>query len=283
MKMPWKTITTMLLFSTTMVAGAQVSIAAQTQRAANVRSGPGMEYTLLEQLEAGREVLLTGRSTSNTAWLRMELQGREGWIIRYSLESDEDFTQLRVVNPRRPVRVPAYRPPVQARASRTVNVRSGPTTSAEVVSQLEDGERVPVIGRSDERTSWLWVDLDGEKGWVAYFTVAVDDEVVDLPLVSNSTAEETKIIPRADTGVTAYVFRTVNVRSGPSIEFERIGQLESGDTVAVTGRSDTGNNWLQIEFEDMVGWVAYFTVSVSGNPDALPVIEMDLDPTPIPA
>lgn len=283
MRRYYQAVITLLFLSLSTAAGAQEAIEAQTRRVANVRSGPGMEYTPLEQLDAGHEVRLTGRSASNAAWLRLESQGREGWIIRYSLEEslevETDYSRLRAVNPRRPVRLPSYRVPPMIYASRTVNVRANPTTDAEVVSRLEDGDRVPALGRSDEGTSWLWVDLDGERGWVAYFTVAVDEDVVELPLVSSSStpADDTKQTPRSDTGVTAHVFRTVNVRSGPAMTYDRLGQLESGDVVVVTGRSDTENNWLQIDFEGNPGWVAYFTVSPSGNLQALPVIEMEAE------
>lgn len=67
-------------------------------------------------------------------------------------------------------------------------------------------------------------------------------------------------------------YRTVNVRSGPSTAFPVIGQLTIDAVAEVTGRSDIENNWLQIDFEGDTGWVAYFTMSVEGNADLLPVV-----------
>jgi uncharacterized protein YgiM (DUF1202 family) len=62
------------------------------------------------------------------------------------------------------------------------------------------------------------------------------------------------------------------------MDFERIGQMASGDKAAVTARSDTDNNWLQVEFDGETGWVAYFTVTVSGDLSALPIVDLEPEP-----
>lgn len=73
--------------------------------------------------------------------------------------------------------------------------------------------------------------------------------------------------------VTAQAYRTVNVRSGPSTLYPVIGQLVAETSVEVTGRSDAENNWLRINFDGQTGWVAYFTVVVTGDLETLPVAE----------
>lgn len=73
--------------------------------------------------------------------------------------------------------------------------------------------------------------------------------------------------------IVAQAYRTVNVRSGPSTQYDIIGQLNSGDEVRITGRSDEESNWLRIDFGEKEGWVAYFTVTVIGPVDNLPVVE----------
>ncbi len=73
-------------------------------------------------------------------------------------------------------------------------------------------------------------------------------------------------------GVIAQAYATVNVRRGPGTQYDIIGQLTSGNEVQITGRSDEESNWLRINFENTEGWVAYFTVSVLGNAEQLPVV-----------
>lgn len=76
----------------------------------------------------------------------------------------------------------------------------------------------------------------------------------------------------AQDAVIAQAYATVNVRSGPGTQYDIIGQLTSGNEVQITGRSDEESNWLRISFEGREGWVAYFTVSVLGNTEQLPIV-----------
>jgi uncharacterized protein YraI len=173
---------------------------------------------------------------------------------------------------RAPARVSLPDGLVTAQAFRTVNVRSEPSNQSAVIGRLQNGDAVVVIGRSDDRTGWLWVDLDGLAGWVAYFTVTLNGDAEALPIIDAGTGLEatpmTTVIPGM---VTAFAFRTVNVRSGPGMTYAQISQLQNGDVAPVIGRSDEGNNWLLIDFNGLEGWIAYFTVSVTGNPDDLPI------------
>jgi len=156
---------------------------------------------------------------------------------------------------------------VTATAYQTVNVRSGPDTRFDIVGQLAQGDTVTVNGRESESTRWLQVTLDdGQTGWVASFTVIIDGSVAGLPVIeATPTANTTE-------AVTVVAYGLVNVRSGPAMSYEIVGQLDVGDEAEATARSDTHNDWLRIENDDIEGWVAYFTVSVRGDPDSLPVL-----------
>jgi uncharacterized protein YraI len=74
-------------------------------------------------------------------------------------------------------------------------------------------------------------------------------------------------------GVTAETFRNINVRSGPSTDFEIVDQLEEGSVVNVIGRSDQDSNWLLVEYDGKKGWVAYFTVSITGDTETLAIAQ----------
>lgn len=54
----------------------------------------------------------------------------------------------------------------------------------------------------------------------------------------------------ADT--TMYAKQTVNVRKGPSADYEQLGSLSSGQEVTVTGIADTG--WYRINYNDETGY-----------------------------
>ncbi len=54
---------------------------------------------------------------------------------------------------------------------------------------------------------------------------------------------------------TMYVKSSVNVRSGPSTDFDRIGSLSKGKSVNVTGQSDQ-TSWYRIDYNGKVGYVS---------------------------
>lgn len=157
---------------------------------------------------------------------------------------------------------------VTATAYQTVNVRGGPDTRFEIVGQLQQGDTAPVTARDSEANRWLQLTLvDGISGWVASFAVIVDGDLATLPVLDETTA------PSEDAGgVTIIAYGRVNVRGGPSMAYDIVGQLEVDDEAQATARNNENNDWLLIENDAIEGWVAYFTVSVRGNPDTLTVL-----------
>ena len=51
-----------------------------------------------------------------------------------------------------------------------------------------------------------------------------------------------------------YASNSVNVRSGPSTDYDRIGHLDTNDEVTVTGIASTG--WYRIDYKGTVGYVS---------------------------
>src|SRR5690606_594589 len=90
----------------------------------------------------------------------------------------------------------------------------------------------------------------------------------------NGSSGGGETLPEPD-GVQIVAFGRVNVRSGPSITYSVVGQLEVDDVATVTARSNYNNDWLYIEKDTLSGWVAYFTVTVRGDVDDLPVLIPD--------
>ena len=85
-------------------------------------------------------------------------------------------------------------------------------------------------------------------------------------------------------GVTATVLLDqedpVNIRSGPGVLFDKIGSLQHGQTVSVSGRS-AGGDWLMIDYPGdpgNFGWV--YSPLVNRSPGELPIIEPPSKPTP---
>jgi uncharacterized protein YraI len=159
-----------------------------------------------------------------------------------------------------------------ATAYGTVNVRSGPGVQYDIVGQLAAGDEVMVDGRDKRSSGWLRVQPKrGTSGWVAGFT---------LMLAGSATALTAIEVPPApaksgNIGVVVIAYGRVNLRSGPGLDYTIIEQFDVGDEAKASGRGDMSNNWLYVERDNQRGWLAYYTVSVYGNPDTLPILKVD--------
>lgn len=152
----------------------------------------------------------------------------------------------------------------------TTNVRSGPDPRFEIVGQLQAGDRVQIDGRESAAGRWLHITLiDGIDGWIPAFTVIPDADLSELPILAASDEGAAGANVRVD------AYGRVNVRAAPSIDSEIVGQLDVGDQAAVIARNSAQNDWLLIRLLDIEGWVAYFTVNVTGDPARLPILVPD--------
>ena len=72
-----------------------------------------------------------------------------------------------------------------------------------------------------------------------------------------------------------------NVRSGPGLQFDVIGQLPRGAQARMLGATPD-YAWLVIDFRGQWGWLAAYLVETFGNRALLPVIQPPASPTPAP-
>lgn len=177
---------------------------------------------------------------------------------------------------------------VLAEAFRLVNIRSGPSTEEAVIGQLAPGDIVQVVARNSEDTDWLLIQSDGITGWVAYFVVSVIGDASSLPIqidaelaleeqavagVNQSSLSELSIA--SSPIAMATTFRRANIRTLPHIESPVLIVVQRGELLEVIGRSNSDSDWLQVETENGVGWIAYFLVAVDGDLGQLPIISFE--------
>ena len=70
-----------------------------------------------------------------------------------------------------------------------------------------------------------------------------------------------------------------NVRSGPGLDFDVIGQLRRGEQALVLGATPD-HAWLVIDYRGQWGWLAAHLVVTYGNRSLLPIIQPPTTPTP---
>jgi len=102
-----------------------------------------------------------------------------------------------------------------------------------------------------------------------------DDEVVAQP--------QQPIATPTPEGVFVTITRSVqNVRTGPSTQYDVLGQLRQGETAQVIGAS-VDLSWVVISFRGQNGWLSRDILNLTGDTRTLPVVAAPPTPTPLPA
>lgn len=150
-----------------------------------------------------------------------------------------------------------------AEATTVVNVRSGAGIGWTRIGTIFPGTSYPVLG---EESGWYNIDLNGRSGWVwgELVTIRAGGAPVQagVPMLEATTV--------------------VNVRSGPSTEWGRIGAIFPGAAYPVTGEQF---GWYSFDYNGRTGWVLGTLVNVSSTGGAVaappPQINFTADATSI--
>ena len=120
---------------------------------------------------------------------------------------------------------------------------------------------------------------------VAYYHGGEQVAINERPLVQATPTQASTPTPAPTSTPSGYTLTiqsaVQNVRSGPGIQFEVIGQLQRGTQARVLGATPD-YSWLVIDFRGQWGWLASYLVATFGNRNLLPVIQPPATPTPVP-
>lgn len=245
----------------------------------NVRSGPGTDYDRVTMVAEGKRVAVLNQSGD---WYYVSFGDTTGYIYKDFLTRDGSTAAST------PSAAPAVDKSVgnaTVQGGNTINVRTGPGTDYSRVTMLAQGKRVTALAKSG---SWYKVSFGGSVGYILNDYLSLDDGVlsslseeavapasVEAPAPVEPTApleqsaEET-LIPAATAeassvetvgmGVTmnsesiaGYVTGgTINVRSGPGTEYERVTTVSTGKMISILGAAD---GWALVSFGSTTGYI----------------------------
>jgi SH3-like domain-containing protein len=126
-----------------------------------------------------------------------------------------------------------------------------------VVGVLRQNTRVAMLGR-DTSGRWILIRTDGLQGWVNRYYLYSDFPFTSLSFITNPAqpgtgqpARPEQPMPQFDAMVNT---SSLNVRSGPGVQFRAIAVVQGGTDVNVVSRDSNG--WVQIQIPGSVtGWV----------------------------
>lgn len=222
--------------------------------ALNVRSGPGVSYSVVTVVYQGQTLQLLGRNASGS-WVQVRTpSGHVGWVNASLIQTAVPIHTL-------PIAGGAPGTPGAIVVTGAANVRSGPGTTYTVVAVVTQGQQVALLGRNSD-SSWVQIRLaDGTVGWTNASLVQSNIPISSLPVVGDAPAT-----PSAVVSVGA-----LNVRIGPGTSFGVITVVFRGQTVALVGRNNSAS-WVQVRLSSgTVGWVNANYVAGNVPVNSLPV------------
>ncbi len=168
--------------------------------------------------------------------------------------------------------------PIRAVVTDTLRVREQPSTSARILGRLKEGTAVMLLARKDDN-QWYEIEYpsgSGQAGWIASDIVVPDSATGALPVGFNSPAPPPG-------SVFARVKHNINVRTGPSKDYEVIATLPAGARVPLLARLP-GEQWYLVRYSDIGkrGWILGDFLDFESAPDQLALATPPPAPTPAP-
>ncbi|HSI66852.1 MAG TPA: SH3 domain-containing protein [Planococcus sp. (in: firmicutes)] len=204
--------------------GAEISATS-----ANVRSGPGLSYSVIDSLKKGQKVTILSQSDD---WYEIDSGGKKGWIASWLTVSasteGSGTTAVSTVD--------------------RLNIRSQPERSSAVLGQMNAGEQVEVLRDHGE---WVEINYRNIRGFAS------------KQYISISSAPQTAVQPESNSNSFEIGVSKLNVRSEPDLSSSILNSVRQGEVYAVKSLS---GNWVQIQLnENETGWVYAFHGTLSNQ------------------
>ncbi|MFD1927331.1 SH3 domain-containing protein [Sporosarcina siberiensis] len=113
----------------------------------------------------------------------------------------------------------------------SLNIRSGPGLTYDVIGTSKRGESLTILATSDE---WIQIKHGNGTGWIASWLVTMN---------TTASKKSSLVVSRVD---------RLNIRSGPSVGSSILGRMNAGDEAKMI---DQNGSWTQIIINNTTGWI----------------------------
>ncbi len=165
-----------------------------------------------------------------------------------------------------------------ARTESPVNLRTQPSEDAGVILQVPAAQVMNVLGQNPEG-SWLHVRLEsGQTGWM--LAELLSGAIGAIPAVYEATPLPPERYGEVSTTGRILAPAGVSLRQGPDAGFPVVASLSDGTLVQLVARSPY-SQWVKVDSNGTMGWVALITLETQAHFDMLPV-DTTVSPPPAP-
>ena len=229
----------------------------------NVRLGPALDYEVLTTLPQGTQVEIVGIDPSGE-WLQVELEGMTslGWLYRDLVQVD-----CPLANVRRITETEISQQPAAITQPYALYAYSGPGLAYDIVATIPRGTWAEIIAIGDcPPNVWYQIIVPGldEPVWVIrdFVKVAIGS-LAGIPIYG-----VTDFVPPSedDRPLAVTLPITMNVRSGPGLQYDVVSVLPQGTQARIYGIDPSGD-WILVELEghSSLVWIYCHMTQVRGS------------------
>lgn len=206
----------------------------------NLRSGPGTNYSKVESIPSGAALIITG---IEDGWYQTSYNGVKGYV-------SSDYVKL---NDAAAEETPPAETPVKTNLGTgtpntngiSLNMRSGPGTNYDMIDSIPFGATLTI---TDAVNGWYKTSYNGTEGYVSSDYITLD------------AAPE----PEPSTGTLNTDGASLNLRSGPGTNFDKLTTIPADAVLTITGNED---GWYKVSYGGAAGYVSsdYVVLSTASN------------------
>jgi N-acetylmuramoyl-L-alanine amidase/uncharacterized protein YgiM (DUF1202 family) len=241
---------------------------------ANIRSGAGTTFSVIQVAHKGEKYEAVGsfKDTSGRTWYKIRVGASfgfvAGWLVTYAPATTSPVS-------------PAASKPASATAELTASAQSSSTRFAVVVEDgtslrsgagtvfarlttMKSRTSLRILSESKDAGGKIWYKVDCSSlkikqtsGYVASWVVKVQTVQTPSSTPATFTASSLLALWKPKLPLPTKTVDTSNLRSGPSVLYDRLGVLPSGMSLLITGYSmnEQKETWCRVTAAEKTGWV----------------------------
>jgi N-acetylmuramoyl-L-alanine amidase/uncharacterized protein YraI len=241
---------------------------------ANIRSGAGTTFSVIRVAHKGEkyEVVGSSKDTSGRTWYKIRVGALfgfvAGWLVSYTPATKSPVKPA--VSKPTPAKVV---PTVSTQSSSTryaiivedgTSLRSGAGTGFARLTTIKSRTSLRILSESKDTSGKIWYKVDCSSlkikqtsGYVASWVVKVQTVQVSGSNQATFTTASLLALWKPKLQFPTKTVDASDLRSGPSVIYDRLGVLPSGTSLLIIGYSmnEQKETWCRVTAAEKTGWV----------------------------